>query len=917
MDDIRLKSYEHSTWEKMCNDLKKILGGGGVSGGGYSGGGGSSGGDGSAGEEGGDDESRKEELERKKKELEEKREAKEEERREREMKRSYYKAIHDIIFKINNEAKQFANAWLKVNDEAFKTARTLGVQADKLESYQKNMVKQAWEMSIAWGATYSEMNKLQQGYSDAVRRNMTISNDNMKDLLAVQRLGGETGVQIVGELDKYGIGIKNASIAFAGVQQKSEKFGLNAKVTSEHFKNNIKMASKYNFREGIEGVTKMTMLSEKFKFNLESIGNVAEKLSTVEGAIDVSAKMQMLGGSYAAAFGNPIQVLYEGLNDTEALTNRILNMTKGKFTFNEATGEFNTDAITKRFLSYASESLGMSYDDLFSMSINQGKASLIERNINARLTDAEKSFIINQAQYDSEKGWFISYLEDGETREKKITELTKDNIESIRGSVAREEDLGTDVKAIRQDLHDWLISEGIRSVSGEERKAASSSTVEATKGKMVHGIMNPMNNAVANGALDNGGNTGFWPKAFVIGTIGLGLVGTAVGTAGSIRAARTMRETRNYVNAMKGIRAEENAIRTGRAATAVSEEANIASRMGNIGAGSNAARAGAMNEGQLNTLSRLLGKGNKNANEIKQLEKLKTKFYNSYGESASLERVNAVRNGGRIERVAGNTGNLAREGEVIANTGAKTGSRLTNFGEKARAFNATKGARVGGAAIGIVAAGLEMYSGFKEASDARKERDLKLREIEQTNYETEHKKNMAKERVKFDAREKELMGRYEAIGAGIGAVGGAVVGGVGGVVLGAAGGMVGRNIGKAVARGEERRERISQELDFYWNMNGAFDGTGIPLPVTVTNLGALGGIEQTEANNGPVPVFIVGSEGNVRQSMNVGGRIDINMSGSGFDFNSLSQDQKTKISEAFIEYIKTTYGVSFRNGVPT
>ena len=62
--------------------------------------------------------------------------------------------------------------------------------------------------------------------------------------------------------------------------------GLNVKKFSDAFTNNIKMASKYTFKEGITGIQKMTLLSQRLKFNMESVGTAMDKFSTLEGALD-------------------------------------------------------------------------------------------------------------------------------------------------------------------------------------------------------------------------------------------------------------------------------------------------------------------------------------------------------------------------------------------------------------------------------------------------------------------------------------------------------------------------------------------------------------------------------------------------------------------------------------------------------
>ena len=79
------------------------------------------------------------------------------------------------------------------------------------------------------------------------------------------------------------------------------------------------MANQYKFADGVNGIMKMTALSEKLGFNLQSMGSVIDKFNTIQGSIESSANLQMLGGMGAAYGSNPMTMLYESLNDQRLL----------------------------------------------------------------------------------------------------------------------------------------------------------------------------------------------------------------------------------------------------------------------------------------------------------------------------------------------------------------------------------------------------------------------------------------------------------------------------------------------------------------------------------------------------------------------------------------------------------------------
>jgi hypothetical protein len=89
------------------------------------------------------------------------------------------------------------------------------------------------------------------------------------------------------------------------------KSGLDAVKFSEKVAKNLSMANKLSFKNGIDGIIKMTALSEKLGFNLQSVEQAASHFMDLDKAIENAAQMQMLGGSAAANFGNPLTAAYE------------------------------------------------------------------------------------------------------------------------------------------------------------------------------------------------------------------------------------------------------------------------------------------------------------------------------------------------------------------------------------------------------------------------------------------------------------------------------------------------------------------------------------------------------------------------------------------------------------------------------
>lgn len=105
--------------------------------------------------------------------------------------------------------------------------------------------------------------------------------------------------------------------------------GLSQKKVTKDVLANLKLANKYNFKNGTKGFIELAKWAENARFNLNSLGGIIEKIqsSTFEDVITQSARLQNLGGNFAMR-ADPLGMFYEGLSDPDALAKRIHGMFK-------------------------------------------------------------------------------------------------------------------------------------------------------------------------------------------------------------------------------------------------------------------------------------------------------------------------------------------------------------------------------------------------------------------------------------------------------------------------------------------------------------------------------------------------------------------------------------------------------------
>lgn len=372
--------------------------------------------------------------------------------------------VKSSIMETIGQVMKGGNLWMKYNAQAISDAKRLGMTSkQEALGYMESLMENSKTLSRNFGMTAEQAMKMQDVYAKVTGRATLLTRSQMEDIAASSKLMGEETVQsAIQIMDTMGSTSQSTTEFLDRNFARAVNSGLDTVKASEEFVKNLSLANKLTFKNGVDGISKMTILSQTIKMNLQEVANVADKFSSIEGAIEGSAKLQMLGGPVAMYGGNPMQMLYESLADPEALFERIKKMASTQAVFDRKTGEARIDPMTLQFMKEQEKVLGMSPGSLIGSAKQQAKLNAIEsdfRRFNptayAHASEEAKAAISNKAEYDKELGtWVVKYLDEkGEEQqadiknltEYQIQQITKDNIEPV-------EDIRKNVRRIAEEL---------------------------------------------------------------------------------------------------------------------------------------------------------------------------------------------------------------------------------------------------------------------------------------------------------------------------------------------------------------------------------------------------------------------------------------------------------------------------------
>lgn len=364
--------------------------------------------------------------------------------------------VNKVLRPIIGQLKRGANMWMKIDDITMSHARSIGVSAKAADEWRKSNMTYVSDLAKNFGVAEDVILSISENYSKITGKAQLLSESQIKGALALKQTAGDSAWNTIADnVSKMGGDITTSASHLSTAFLEATNSGLNAQKTSEAFANNIKLASTYNFRNGVSDIRRMTMMTESMRINMQSLAQATDKFGTIEDAISNSARIQMLGGSMFADFSNPLTVMNESMVDTSSLMDRIVDQFKGK-AFIGKDGTVEMSPYDKRILKEYSKIVGIDFGEMMNAAGFDAKASLLRGKMGSNwsnLKEEQQQAIANVA-HQNERGEYVVTTSSGE--EVNVNAITKDNINDIIQSFDVNKNINKNVETITQYASDTV-----------------------------------------------------------------------------------------------------------------------------------------------------------------------------------------------------------------------------------------------------------------------------------------------------------------------------------------------------------------------------------------------------------------------------------------------------------------------------
>ena len=292
------------------------------------------------------------------------------------------------------------------HEDGIAYAREMGMSLKESQAYTENLVDKTKELAINYGLTAEQVRELQRAVTDATDRNIIMTSEDYDRYAQMSRTVGIGTAKAFTSSIVNTMGGQLASVegAVAKAYATAAKSGLNAAKYSEKVAQNLTIASKLSFRDGVEGISKMVALSEKLGVNVQAFSNAAGEFISIENAIAGSAKLNMLGGAAGVYGSNPLEMMYEANYSPEDFADRMSNMVNGMATFNVKTGRAEIGAVEMDRMRAMADALHVDVSELTSMAKSQETIRYKEAHLVTQLQalagndQMKRDYILNKSQ---------------------------------------------------------------------------------------------------------------------------------------------------------------------------------------------------------------------------------------------------------------------------------------------------------------------------------------------------------------------------------------------------------------------------------------------------------------------------------------------------------------------------------------
>lgn len=340
--------------------------------------------------------------------------------------------LNDAVLKSSTIAK--LGDYLMVSDKPIREVTLqMGLAGERAEVLRDNFNKAA-TYAAGLGMSLKDLAVIQSVFADETGRAKTLSSQMLIDVSLMAKgtgLGVENASQMAAQFELMGYNVSQTTAYVKDTVEMTRVMGVDTTKVLKNLNKDFKKLQSYTFRGGVKSMAEMAAHAAKFNYDMSSMLDSADKARTLEGAVELASRLQVMGGEFAKT--DPFEILFLKRNDPQKYAEKINAMTRGISTFRKtADGTFESyiSPMDMDRLDQVSSALGMQKGELVQQARRMGEIQRIRQQmLGSGINGNDLKVIESMAHYDNKKDRF--FVEVG-GQMKDISSLTKTQINSLK-----------------------------------------------------------------------------------------------------------------------------------------------------------------------------------------------------------------------------------------------------------------------------------------------------------------------------------------------------------------------------------------------------------------------------------------------------------------------------------------------------
>ena len=313
--------------------------------------------------------------------------------------------------------------------------KAFGLSKERVDEFKTTIADAAPELAKL-GLQDADISNNLISIMDGLGGAASVSKEAIIELSAAAKLTGQDVSTLASSFREVGISVYDVGEQMKTVTEVARSAGVSVNAVSGKVMANLEKMNIFNFENGVKGLAKMSAQAERLGIKMEKIFAQSEKIMNPEGAIDMSAALQQLGVTSSGLL-DPLRAMDMSQNDPEQFQKEIVNLGKEFTRFNEKTGQMEILPGAKRRMKEVAEAVGLTREEFAQMALKSSDFEMKLKQIKMPSLgiddDETKEMIATMAQMkDGVATIQVRDKETGITTEKKVEELTPEDIENLK-----------------------------------------------------------------------------------------------------------------------------------------------------------------------------------------------------------------------------------------------------------------------------------------------------------------------------------------------------------------------------------------------------------------------------------------------------------------------------------------------------